>query len=434
MTYWAYNVALTVTFVLGLPFLPLMFLFGERFWAGLWQRFGHYSGELQKRLSGSRPVWVHAASVGEVRSAVALTQEVKRRFPDRKLLLSTFTLTGKRTAEESAAADAVIFLPLDHPWIVRKAFATFKPSALILLETEIWPNLIREAHKKGIPTLLLSGRLSVRAFKKYSLLASFFRRVLQCFTAMGMQSEADVERMVSLGADRQTVSMTGSLKRVTVGGIGHKRPATSNGSAGKDPPLLVVGSSHRGEEEILLNVFVALKNKFPNLQMVLAPRHPQRFSEVEKLLQNSSVGFEKKSQINGRFNFDKDVLLLDTMGDLPNFYAIGDIAFVGGSLVDSGGHNLLEPARFHKPVLFGPHMTNFSSLAAEMKEKGGGIQVDGAEDLIRVISDLVIDAGKRRAMGETAFQIAADDHGVLKRSFALIARYLHPGRIPKSYA
>jgi 3-deoxy-D-manno-octulosonic-acid transferase len=188
--------------------------------------------------------------------------------------------------------------------------------------------------------------------------------------------------------------------------------------------LLVVGSSHRGEEEILIGVYLSLKERFARLQMVLAPRHPQRFAEVEKLLKAKGLDYQKKSGTNGQLDFVQDILLLDTLGDLQDFYALGDVAFVGGSLVDAGGHNLLEPARFGKPVLFGPFTGNFTSLASEMKQRGAGIQVMGGDDLRRELAGLLGNPEKCRMVGKAAYRMAADDCAVMERNLALTQRYL----------
>jgi 3-deoxy-D-manno-octulosonic-acid transferase len=188
--------------------------------------------------------------------------------------------------------------------------------------------------------------------------------------------------------------------------------------------LLVVGSSHAGEEETLLAVYRALKLRFPTLQMVLAPRHPPRFMEVERLLKNDRVEYQKKSLMNGTCRFETDVLLLDTLGDLEKFYAMGDVAFVGGSLVDEGGHNLLEPARFRKPVIFGPYTANFAALAAEMKNAGAGIEVSGAEDLEEALVRLLSDQQTRREAGDKAYQIALEDRGVMQKTLTAINSYL----------
>ena len=419
MFYFFYNLLLTAGFVTSLLFLPLVLVLGSRYRSGLGQRLGLYSERLFEPVAGARPVWIHAASAGEVRCALHFIPELKKILPTRKILLSTFTATGHHIAKDQVLADVVMFLPLDVLWIVRRALAKIDPSMLIVIETEIWPNLLREAYRKGIPTLLLSGRLSPRSFQKYSLFGGVFRQVMKCFTAVGMQSKADADRIMSLGAEPAKVAVTGSLKHFS----GTTRRVHER-SAQRDRPLLIVGSSHRGEEEILLKVFVSLRRQFTNLQMVLAPRHPQRFAEVEKLLRSTGLRFNRKSRMDGRVAFDEDILFLDTMGDLQDFYAVGDVAFVGGSLVDAGGHNLLEPARFGMPVLFGPYTMNFSSLAGEMKQKGAGIEVRGSEDLIREIAHLLSDAPKRKAMGAKASAIAADDRDVVDRSVGLVTRYL----------
>jgi 3-deoxy-D-manno-octulosonic-acid transferase len=311
---------------------------------------------------------------------------------------------------------------------VRRALAQLKPSLVIFLETEIWPNFLREAHKKGIPTLLLSGRLSVKGFRRYSRFRFFFRHVLQYYSALGMQSQEDAERILHLGADKRRVFVSGNLKRAPGSPQANGKQKRNKHCAPRpkrnDAHLLVVGSSHRGEEEILLGAFTTLKKAFPKLQLVLAPRHPQRFPEVEKLLRNQGLGFERRSQHDGQRPYQHDVIMLDTVGELQDFYAIADVAFVGGSLVNAGGHNLLEPARLRKPVLFGPYMGNFKSLAEEMKRSGGGIEVQSGADLVREITTLLKDPKKMGLVGEKAYQVAAEDPAVLNQSIALAQRYL----------
>jgi 3-deoxy-D-manno-octulosonic-acid transferase len=392
-----------------------------------------YSKAVKDQVAVGRPVWVHAASVGEVMCAATVIQELKKRLPERTVILSTFTNTGYRVARRSAA-DRVIFLPLDLSWTVRRAFAAFDPALLVILETEIWPNLLREACKRGTPSLILSGRISTRAFRRYSWFRSFFRRVLQNLTAAGMQTREDADRLIELGARRERIVITGSLKWARAQAAKEQpRSASGNGTSAPRSRILVVGSSHRGEEDILLNVFIALRSRFPDLQMVLAPRHPQRFSEVEELLRSGGFDYEKRSEGKGSFHFEKDILFLDTVGDLSDFYAIGDVAFVGGSLVDAGGHNLLEPARFRKAVLFGPYTSNFTAVAEEMKRHGAAIQVNGREELIEAISSLLGNPEKCRILGERAFEIAADDRKVVDNSVALVCRYLsarNPWRSP----
>jgi 3-deoxy-D-manno-octulosonic-acid transferase len=426
--YFIYNFLLSVAFVAALPFLPLWLAFSRRVRPGLAERFGWYGRSKLQALDGMRPIWIHAASVGEVLAAGRVIAALKAKAPERKIIFSTFTDTGNAMARRCAGADAVFFLPLDHPLIVRRALTQIDPAALIVIETEIWPNLLHQAFRLGIPTLLLSGRLSERAFKRYLRFRSFFRRVLRCFTAIGMQSDDDRDRITRLGADAKRVRVTGNLKRAApMAGAGYDTDAAhGEGAAGTQArrPLLVVGSSHQGEEEILLSVFISLKKRFPDLQLAVAPRHPERFAEVEKLLQSSGLSFEKKSRIDGRLCFHQDVMIIDTLGDLGKYYARADIAFVAGSLVGVGGHNLLEPAFFKKPVLFGPFMANFRTLAEEMKNSGGGIEVRNADDLLREITGLLLDPEKRRSTGEKAYSVAAKDGAVVERSLDLLRSYV----------
>ena len=426
MAYWFYNFFLTLFFLLSLALLPLFLLLGRRFREGFLQRIGFYPRDVRERLRGSRPIWIHAVSVGEVLSVGRLVAELKERFPERKILLSTFTSTGSRMARQSASGgDVVIFLPLDHPWIIHRALKLFDPSLLIFLETELWPNLLRLAYRRGIPTLLLSGRLSARSFRHYFFWRPLFSKVVQQLSAVGMQSEEDARRIIRLGVDPQKVCITGSLKyAVPDGKLDGGRTALTSLEGEEQRQVLVVGSTHRGEEEMLLDAFLILKSSFPSLLMVLAPRHPQRFYEVEKLLQSRGVRYQKKSQMNGRETALPDVIFLDTIGELPTFYSVADIAFVGGSLVDAGGHNLMEPARWRKPILFGPHMTNFADVAAEMKREGGGVEVRKREDVIREISGLLTDRVKAKEMGERAYRVVEGDRGVVDRSMDLVSRYL----------
>lgn len=422
MWYLLYNLALTSVFVLALPLVPLVLVLGDRYRVGLGQRFGLYPRNLCAAFASARPVWIHAASVGEVRSAEPLVRELKTRAPQRKIVVSTFTATGNRIAAQIAGVDAAIFLPFDCFWAVRRALTIFQPSLLLIIETEIWPNLLREAYRRGVPTVLLSGRLSEKALKRYCRFGGLFRRALEFFTAMGMQSAADAARLVKLGAAPAKVTVVGSLKYAW-------SPAHDAGrrfACARDPRrrVLVVGSSHRGEEEILLEALLSARAEFPDLSMVLAPRHPERFGEVEKLLVASPFAFQRKSRLSADRYFAQDVLLLDTVGELADFFAAGDIAFVGGSLVDVGGHNVLEPARFRKPILFGPFMANFKSVAEELKKQGAAIEVRGAADLARALVELLVDADKRRRMGEAAWQVAGAEQNALTGNLQLAERYL----------
>jgi 3-deoxy-D-manno-octulosonic-acid transferase len=354
----------------------------------------------------------------------AFTEQLKRRFPHRAIVLSTFTHTGNLSARENPVVDKVFYLPLDLYWTARRALKIIEPAILIFVETEIWPNLLRQAHKKGIPTILLSGRVSEKGFRSYARFAWFFKRVFRLLNACGMQSEVDRQRIIRLGAVPKRVSISGNLKHVALSPDGSLTDR-NDGRKQKDAFLWVVGSSHRGEEEIVCAAFKVLKERFPKLRMILAPRHPQRFAEVEKILVAGGFSFVKRSRAGDyRGDLQHDIMLLDTLGELEGLYAEGDLAFVGGSLVDAGGHNLLEPARFHKPVLFGPYTSNVASLAAKLKQNGGGFEVHGVDDLVREITALLSEPQKCRASGEKAYEVAAGDGSAIVNSLNIVGNYL----------
>ena len=243
-----------------------------------------------------------------------------------------------------------------------------------------------------------------------------------------MQTLDDAERMVRLGVAPEKIRVTGSLKHApwNGNGVNPERAAEVLNALGQKEArqVLVAGSTHPGEEEILIEVFLHLKPRFPSLLMILAPRHPHRFSEVEKLLKSKSVRYEKRSQMNGRGMASADVVFLDTLGELPDFYSVADIAFIGGSLVDAGGHNLMEPARFRKPILFGPYMTNFADITEEIKRGGGGVEVQGKEDLLREITALLSDRARAEKMGDLAYAVVEKDRRVVARTMELVHRYL----------
>jgi 3-deoxy-D-manno-octulosonic-acid transferase len=428
MAYWVYNLILTLALIPLALALPLFFFLRVRWLEGFADRLSFYAPEKRRLMNGARPIWIHAVSVGEVLSMEALVREVRRKFPERKVLVSSSTATGIDMARKMRVGDATIFFPLDYAAIVRRALRIFDPALVIFLETEIWPNYLWIAHRKGIPVIMLSGRISARSLNRYRLFLRLFGQAVRRFSALGMQSESDAQRMVSLGVDRGKIVITGNLK-YEVDGRG-----SASGNGGR-PELLapaidaprqvwVAGSTHYGEETIILEVYQSLKKSFPGLVLVLAPRHPHRFLEVEKLLQRKSVHYVKRSQVEEPAPARVDVLLLDTMGELPAYYARADVTFVGGSFVNVGGHNILEPARLRKPVFFGPYMSNFAEAAREMERQGGGAVVRTQYELARKIATVLSDPGMARAMGDRAHAAVNGHRGGIAESMELVSRYL----------
>ena len=417
-----YNTLLHLGLILGVLIWPLGFFWWRHPYRGLRERFTAYPSDLMEAFAGSRPIWIHAASVGEVRSAAPLVRQLRVEWPQRKLLVSTMTLTGRQTARELLPdADAVTYLPLDLPWLVSRSLRRLQPEIIILLETEIWPNFIHSARRLGIPTVVLSGRLSPRSARRYQRFRRLFRPVLDEVSGFGMQDPENAGRVLRLGVDPAKVTVTGSLKSAET----EPGPIPDPFGPAREPgPVVVAGSTHRGEEEILLDVLPELRRLHPELLVILAPRHPERFSEVEHLLRERKLRYRKRSDMNDLQSDDDGVLLLDTLGELPRFYGCAGVAFVGGSLVPAGGHNLMEPARWGKPVLFGPHQFNIAETAREMLEQGGGVEVHDGQELFREIADLLSNPARASAMGRRARHVVDADGDVVSRSMGLIRRQL----------
>jgi 3-deoxy-D-manno-octulosonic-acid transferase len=420
-----YNLLVTVLFASLLPALPILALSGSRYRYRLGQRFAIYPSDLIARFKGVRPIWIHAASLGEVRSVAALVAEIKRHHPQRKILLSSFTATGHQAAVHLAGVDAAILLPLDLYWIVRRALARWNPAQLVIVETELWPNMVFQAFRRGIPTLLLSGRISERSRSRYALLGRIFRPVLHRFSRIGAQTDADARRFLSLGAPAHKVAVVGSLKFAD-----SQAAAASPKLLGGKPAstrLFVAASTHRGEDEILLDAFQILRQRFNTVVMVLAPRHPERFATVEALLRSRAVPFRRRSKASVAELFDRDVVLLDTLGELVDFFAHSDLAFVGGSLVPVGGHNVLEPALGSVPVLFGPHMDHFRAVADRLKNEGAAREIHDAASLAAAAAEILIDPALRTQMGERALAVARSGVSALAKNYQLVDAYLMRG-------
>jgi 3-deoxy-D-manno-octulosonic-acid transferase len=382
------------------------------------------------KLSLKSSIWVHAASVGEVFCSVSLLKKMKKEFPHREIVMTTMTSTGKRSAETSLPeANAVFLIPMDHPLILRRAMKNLRPALLLIAETELWPNLLRTCGKKGIPIILFNGRISQKSFRRYHFFQFFFEGCLKFISLFLMQTEEDRLRIQKLGAESRKTRVVGNIK------FDQSFPSSpqekSNELAGSlgfrgGKTLLIAGSTHSGEEEILISAFKDLRKIDPQLILLLAPRHLDRLEEVEKLLRRESVSWERRTSFSSRTKEKvvDEVILLDTMGELMNLYRLGTIVFIGGSLVPVGGHNPLEPLFFRKPVLFGPHMFHFSEIAQQLTEAKGAIQVKGREELFLHLKRLLSDESARRELGEKGFRFLEKHQGATERILEEIRPFL----------
>ena len=374
--------------------------------------------------------WVHAVSVGEVRIALPLVAGLKLRFPGVPVHLTTTTHTGRRLAESAAdgpgaaagGPDSLSQFPFDLPGSMRRLLDRLQPRALLLIETEIWPNLLRLCERRGVPAILVNGRISERHFPRYHLVRGFLRRVLGGMRRLGMQSEEDAARILALGAPPGRVTVTGNLKfDLPPPDID---PRTVRQRMGLDPGslLFVAGSTAPGEEEPILDAFRALRERHPGLRLAIAPRHPERFARAAEILGGAELRGRRWSDAEVPPAGDGwDCMLIDVMGVLPQLYAAADVVFVGGSLVPHGGHNVLEVAVLGKPVLFGPHMNNFRQVARALTEAGAGFVTHDAAQLADRASSLLSDPALRDSAGRLARGVIERNRGALERSLAMIS-------------
>jgi len=430
MIYYLYNIFATLFLILSVPYFLLRCLFQEGFLKVMTERMGFFPN-----LSSRGVIWVHAASVGEVLCSAPLLRRIKREFPNLEILLTILTLTGKETAKTHIPeANHVLFLPIDHPLIIRRAIRRMAPNLLLIAETELWPNLLRSCGKKKIPVILFNGRISKKSFRRYLFLKFFFKECLKYLSLFLMQTEEDRNRIIEIGAPSDKARVSGNLKfdqtssNFTEKGIAEM--ARSLGLQGKED-ILIAGSTHSGEEEILLSLLKDLRKTYPQLILILAPRHLERLEEVEKILEKESLSWKRRTslsvdqeQYHEKMKQLPEVILLDTMGELMGFYSLGTLVFVGGSLVPVGGHNPLEPLFFKKCVLFGPHMFNFLEISRLLIEAGGAIQVRGREDLAFQLKRLLSDERARKETGEKGYQFLQKHRGATERMFQEIRPYL----------
>jgi 3-deoxy-D-manno-octulosonic-acid transferase len=418
----AYNFLLNLFFIISFPYLLLRAAWGRH---GIKERMGFLSSAKLEKIASKKVIWFHAASVGEIKALSPIIPQVKKNHPEYALVVSTITKTGKIEAERVLKqVEFVFLLPVDLKKFIRRAWDKIRPAVLIVVETELWPNLIGEAKKRGSLVVMINGRVSHRSFRRYLAIASLIRQTLSCFDLLCVQSEEYKERLIRLGACPDKIRVTGNLK--------YDRLLFASQSAGKnqlkkklgiaDEKLVLIGGSIRtGEEQILLRAFARLKSEKDNLLFILAPRHLDKLHEVEKALSGMKLSFVRRSQLDGNVRSDQpDVILLDTMGELAGLYALADVAFVGGSLVPVGGHNLLEPAIYGVPVVFGPYTDHFKEETRILIDSGGGIQVKNEEDLTLKLSRLIEDKESRSKLGENAKTAIGRETGVSKRTTDLI--------------
>ena len=429
--YLAYSVLTLVVFVVVSPYFVYQAMRYKKYIGSLRQRLGFMP--ISFNIDAEESIWIHAVSVGEALTARALAVDLKARYPRLRLFVSTTTIAGQQVARGSlSSVDAVFYFPFDWTFIVRRTLALVRPRLFIMMETEIWPNLLRECRRRGVKTVMINGRISQRSYPRYRLIRPFFRRVLADVDRFCMQSEESARRLVELGADAGRISVTGSLKFDSMelpAATAHGRPrerVLRFFRISLNRPVIIAGSTMRGEEASILRAFARVKSTLPAALAVLAPRHPERFAEVERLARDEGFVTIRRSELPIDAEPRADVVVLDSLGELAQLYQVATAVFVGGSHVDFGGHNILEPAVFAKPIVFGPYMQNFKEIADAFLSNDAAVQVQSDRELDDTLLALLTDPVRRASLGAAARALVEANRGAKTKTLDVIAELLPP--------
>ncbi len=428
MVYLLYDIIVWMTAILLVPCYLIRGLLQGKVRRGIRERLGFFDRRRFLSFAGKQVFWIHAVSVGETRAAMPLIKALRKAYPQAILLLSNVTETGHAIASEIKDIDQTIFFPLDASWVVKRVLRRINPDQVLIVETELWPNFIRYCHKLQIPIQLVNGRISDRSFPRYLRVKRFLAPILQQLGGFCMQSPIDAGRIAQLGAPERLITVTGNLKFDMESTL---PPDMSDESLRQqfclcaESPVLVAGSTHRNEDELLVDVFKQLLRQSPELILILVPRHPERCKAVGEMLTERNQVWRLRSQQShsgGQQLNGGGVLLVDSMGEMLSFYAVAQIVFVGGSLVAVGGHNILEAALVKKPVLFGPYMHNFREIASLVERAQGVGKVADADELYLVLNSLLPEVQRCRNMGEKGWELLQQNVGASQKTLREITR------------
>jgi len=411
--------------IFALISLPVYLLRGK-----LNRSFFSRLGFLPAGLKLNRPIWIHAVSVGEVKAVAGLVEGLRKKYPGKKFVISTVTPTGNKVARGIIKeGDLLIYLPLDISFIISRVVDKINPLLFILTETEIWPNLLSCLYRRKIPVVTVNGRISDSSFRGYSLIKFLIKPILGKITLFCMQSKIDGQRIERLGVDKERIRVTGNMKfdlsLNLSAGINSPHYRQKLGLKFQDK-LLVAGSTHKGEDEVIINAYKCLLRDFPELKLLIAPRHPERSRSVGQCIIKNSFTPVYISEISASpgAEIKNSVFVLDLIGELANFYKIADIVFMGGSLVRKGGQNILEPASLGKPVLFGPHMFNFRDISRVFLKNKAAVMVRNGDELAVKIKELLSDCKQAEEMSSRGMSLISENAGATERNLELIRKFI----------
>lgn len=424
--YILYSLVLAVALLISLPWWMVQVLRLGKYRAGLKERLGVVPARVRAHAgaSGASSIWIHAVSVGEVLAVSPLVADLERASPTRRIFISTTTATGQKLARERFGPNRVFFMPLDFGFALRPYLKVLRPGLLILAETEFWPNLLHLSRKKRALVAIVNARISDRSFPRYRMFRWFFSQVLAEVDLFLTQTEDDARRLKEIGAARERVQVIGNLKFDVRSASGTRLAEELRRVLGKDPLVVVCGSTTDGEEELLLQAFQEILAQFPAARMVIAPRHPERFDKVAGLIASLDLAMVRRSAWAGGPLPAKCVFLLDSLGELASVYALADVAFVGGSLLPGvGGHNILEPAQRAVPIVVGPNTFNFREIV-RIFERAGAVTVVTAGSLSRELRHLLGDREERRRLGQLAHELFLQNTGATERTLQALQSLL----------
>jgi 3-deoxy-D-manno-octulosonic-acid transferase len=425
--YFIYSLLYLIALIILLPYFIFQEIKSPKYVKSLSQRLGFIPPNLNPERKPS--IWIHSVSVGETIAAKPVITQLRKKHPDLKIFLTTTTITGHSIAVSSRyPIDALLYFPFDFALICRRFLRILNPDLLVLMEGEIWPNILNECKKRTIKVILINGRVSPRSFKRYRVIRPLFKKVLNTIDVFCMQSEEDAKRIVDIGAEQSKVVISGNLKFDQVD-FSYSREKIEElkklfPSAEKDK-IIIAGSTHQGEEEIILKAFNYLRQHYPDLKLILVPRHPERCPQIEAMAKKFQLSYIKRSELSSPGAEKKySLYLIDSIGELSILYALGYIIFVGGSLVPVGGHNILEPAFYGKPVIFGRHMDNFQFIASQFLKYRAGFQVSNLKELITSITMLLQDQTIYNEMSRNAQKLIDKNRGAIHTTIEAISRLI----------
>ena len=427
--YFLYSLLLGLGFLILLPRFVIDAFRHGKYVAGFRERLGSVS-PIQNE--GRPVIWLHSVSVGETQAARPLVRGIKARFPNHLVVVSTTTATGQRLAREIFKNDVekVLYFPFDWRWAVRRTLNAIKPNAVLLMETELWPGFLRECERRKIPVAMVNGRLSDQSFRRYRLIKGFMKRVLGSLSMAIMQTEDDAERLNALGMNESKTFVAGNLKF-----DGGTIPTTDNATGEfrerfrltEDAPVILAASTHAPEEQLILGALKRMGSlNGAQARLIIAPRHPERFSEVGGLIKTAGFRWARRSAPTDSLDGQSEVILLDSIGELQAFYPLATIVFVGGSISKTGGHNILEPAAVGACVVTGPHTFNFRLIVEKFVEANAVVQLprvtepEGPAQLAQVFSELLADAPRRDELGKRAQSLVNRNRGATERTLELL--------------